>query len=234
MQQGKFELSMSDKTTVNSIVSKVEAARSHEERMLVISVDGLKNLLSDEEMALIDRVFSIDPKTYGLKTPYVGVEPVPDNLVRVNPQPYTDNGKKELTHTQFIPKPVHEAFTKMAKDLESEIGGKILIESGYRSSAYQAVVFLDILKDNGYNLQKTVKQVAIPGYSEHGTPSKLALDIQTTEGIPSEDPDKYMATPEYEWLVANAGKYGFVLSLPKDNPYGMLFEPWHWRYTPET
>ena len=36
----------------------------------------------------------------------------------------------------------------------------------------------------------------------------------------------YMSyTPAYRWLVANAGKFGFV---------NYVFEPWHWEWTGET
>jgi LAS superfamily LD-carboxypeptidase LdcB len=31
-------------------------------------------------------------------------------------------------------------------------------------------------------------------------------------------------TPAYRWLVANAGRFGFV---------NYVFEPWHWEWTGE-
>ena len=36
-------------------------------------------------------------------------------------------------------------------------------------------------------------------------------------------------TDAYKWLLANAYKYGFVISYPKQNTY-YSFEPWHWRF----
>jgi D-alanyl-D-alanine carboxypeptidase len=39
----------------------------------------------------------------------------------------------------------------------------------------------------------------------------------------------FSKTPEYEWLMQNAYKYGFIISYPKDNAY-YQFEPWHWRF----
>jgi D-alanyl-D-alanine carboxypeptidase len=39
----------------------------------------------------------------------------------------------------------------------------------------------------------------------------------------------YEKTEEYDWLVGNAYKYGFVLSYTEDNPY-YQYEPWHWRF----
>jgi hypothetical protein len=39
----------------------------------------------------------------------------------------------------------------------------------------------------------------------------------------------FAKSPAYAWLQANAHKYGFVLSYPKQNQY-YQFEPWHWRF----
>jgi len=63
------------------------------------------------------------------------------------------------------------------------------------------------------------------GYSEHqlGT----AVDFTTKElGADFSDFGK---TDAYEWLLANAHKYGFILSYPEGNKY-YVFEPWHWRF----
>ena len=37
---------------------------------------------------------------------------------------------------------------------------------------------------------------------------------------------------EYEWLINNSYKYGFILRFPKDmdNITGYTYEPWHFRY----
>jgi LAS superfamily LD-carboxypeptidase LdcB len=63
------------------------------------------------------------------------------------------------------------------------------------------------------------------GYSEHqlGT----AVDLITT-GLNGKL-DGFDNTNAYRWLVANAYRFGFVLSYPKGNDY-YVFEPWHWRF----
>lgn len=63
------------------------------------------------------------------------------------------------------------------------------------------------------------------GYSEHqlGT----AVDLITT-GI-NGTLDGFGATDEYDWLKANAYRYGFILSYPEGNE-SYIFEPWHWRF----
>lgn len=65
------------------------------------------------------------------------------------------------------------------------------------------------------------------GYSEHqlGT----AVDFTGAEGHLDES---FAQTKEFQWLVENAHKHGFVLSYPPDNEY-YVFEPWHWRFVGE-
>ncbi|MGO4780892.1 D-alanyl-D-alanine carboxypeptidase family protein, partial [Lysobacter sp. 2RAB21] len=39
-------------------------------------------------------------------------------------------------------------------------------------------------------------------------------------------------TGAFAWLREQAGGYGFVMSYPRGNPHGIVYEPWHWRYEP--
>ncbi|HEY1037040.1 MAG TPA: M15 family metallopeptidase [Candidatus Paceibacterota bacterium] len=63
------------------------------------------------------------------------------------------------------------------------------------------------------------------GYSEH----QLGTTLDFTTPTVGASYEGFDATPEFAWLTANAYKYGFVLSYPKNNKYYM-YEPWHWRY----
>ena len=69
---------------------------------------------------------------------------------------------------------------------------------------------------------------AAPGFSEHH--GGRALDI----GAPGEPPaeENFEQTPAFEWLQANAGNHCFTMSYPRDNPHGIIHEPWHWCYQP--
>ena len=42
----------------------------------------------------------------------------------------------------------------------------------------------------------------------------------------------FAETEEYQWLCANAHKYGFILRYPEDkkNITGVEFKPYHWRF----
>ena len=95
--------------------------------------------------------------------------------------------------------------------------------SGYRSHAYQLGIF-ERKRARGQSLQQILTVNAAPGFSEHH--SGLALDI----GTPGEPPAEasFERTPAFAWLQAHAGGHGFVLSYPRDNPHGIVYEPWHW------
>ncbi len=63
------------------------------------------------------------------------------------------------------------------------------------------------------------------GYSEHQLGTTVDFTTVATVGAL----DGFQVTPAYTWLLANAYKYGFVLSYPQGNAY-YVFEPWHWRF----
>lgn len=231
--KGEFIVSEHDKELIESLLTKVDEARQQNERMTVVAHEDLPSVLSADEIEVIDRVYAIEPAHYGFKGPRLAIEPLPDTLVRVEPQPYQFEGRQYYTNVQFVPEAPYSAFRKLADAMEIQIGRKLLIESSYRSNAFQAITFLSILKINRFDVPKTARRAAIPGYSEHSTPSQLALDVQTIDGLPTDEtPQDFEGTQEYEWLVANAADFDFYMSYPKNNPHGLMFEPWHWRHKP--
>ena len=63
-----------------------------------------------------------------------------------------------------------------------------------------------------------------PGYSEHHT--GRAVDIATPGSRPlTED---FESTDAFRWLQAEATGFGFAMTYPRDNPWGIIYEPWHW------
>ncbi|QDH69668.1 M15 family metallopeptidase [Marilutibacter alkalisoli] len=99
--------------------------------------------------------------------------------------------------------------------------------SGYRSHDYQLGIFERKLA-RGQTVEQILKVNAAPGYSEHH--SGLALDI----GSPGEPPaeESFEHTAAFAWLTANAAGHGFTMSYPRDNPHGIVYEPWHWCWHP--
>jgi len=37
-------------------------------------------------------------------------------------------------------------------------------------------------------------------------------------------------TETFRWLKTNAPRFNFELSFPLNNPQGISYEPWHWRF----
>ena len=100
--------------------------------------------------------------------------------------------------------------------------------SGYRSHDYQLGIF-ERKFARGQTLAQILTVNAAPGYSEHHGGD--ALDI----GAPGEPPaeESFERTAAFAWLARRAGEFGFHLSYPRDNPHGIVYEPWHWRWRAE-
>ncbi len=95
--------------------------------------------------------------------------------------------------------------------------------SAYRSFDTQAVLKSSYKVTYGAGTANQFS--ADQGYSEH----QLGTTVDLTTPKVGSTFSGFDETPEYAWLTANAYKYGFVLSYPKNNAYYM-YEPWHWRY----
>lgn len=99
----------------------------------------------------------------------------------------------------------------------------ITIVSAFRSVERQAEIVRAKLA-RGQSIDEILSVSAPPGYSEHHT--GRAVDL-TTEGVRPLEVE-FEGTAAFEWLSGNAERFGFFLSYPRQNPYGYLYEPWHW------
>jgi D-alanyl-D-alanine carboxypeptidase len=97
--------------------------------------------------------------------------------------------------------------------------------SGYRSHDYQLGIFERKLA-RGQTVADVLRVNAAPGYSEHH--SGCALDIGVADEPPAEE--TFERTGAFAWLRANAAAYGYAMSYPRDNPHGIVYEPWHWMF----
>jgi D-alanyl-D-alanine carboxypeptidase len=227
----KFQLGKSEKTLINSILKKVSNYQKKHPPAAKLDFKTLRKLLSPQEKALAHKIIKLNPKNHGFKGPLYGIMAVPKNLVVVRNQKYRQKGKTKTLPSQLVPKDVYAVFCGLNRAMKKDIAKTLLIESGYRSPAYQLIVFLYYLKFHKWNLPKVAKRVALPGYSEHGYPPRQALDFITPEGIPSDEkPLEFAKTKEYKWLLKNAKDFNFHLSYPRNNKWGVIFEPWHWSF----
>jgi D-alanyl-D-alanine carboxypeptidase len=97
--------------------------------------------------------------------------------------------------------------------------------SGYRSHDYQLGIF-ERKRARGQDVAAILQVNAAPGFSEHH--AGTALDISAPGEPPAET--SFESTPAFAWLTTHAAAHGFTMSYPRDNPHGIVYEPWHWRY----
>lgn len=102
-------------------------------------------------------------------------------------------------------------------------GIRLLIVSGFRSFEYQATLIRNKL-DSGQSIEEILAVNAAPGFSEHH--AGRSVDIATPGSRPLTE--EFEESEAFAWLGNNAADFGFSMSYPRDNPYGLIYEPWHW------
>ncbi len=222
---------------VKSLLKKLEPlikAREKMSTLATLTFDELYAPLSGDEAQFLKEFQELDAKVLNVKIPFRGMATGEEPLIKITGQRiryiHIQNGDSHEMGVQYLPQDVYEKYQDMMAAMEKDIGKRLLVESGYRSSAYQLYLFVYYLKNHAYSIRETVKFVALPGYSEHGAPAHQAIDFINEFGINGEyNTKEFEDLPEYQWLLAHASEFGFVLSYPKADQSGITYEPWHWR-----
>jgi zinc D-Ala-D-Ala carboxypeptidase len=188
------------------------------------------NQLNLFERNFAERIFDIDPKEIGFKGPRCSREK-PEKLVKIESM---NVGEKE-TGIQYCPEHSYNDYILMMVKMKKDIGKRLFIDSGYRSPGKQAYLFFYYLTTSSeYSLKENAKWIAMPGYSEHGNPFNNAIDFTSENGINGFDDNQsasnFEALSEFNWLTQNAKQFNFYLSYPKNNLFGVAYEPWHWHW----
>ena len=227
-----FPLSSKNAQVAKDIVEKLKIERQERGNKLpIVSFKHLYDVLNQDEKLFVKILLNQNPKTYGFGGPFLGIKRVPLFLKKIQGQKYTWEEKGKEIMQQYLPLRVWLAYKKLNKAMKNEIGKEVLVESGYRSPAYQVFTFLYYLVEkHKLDYEKTINLVAFPGYSQHGYPPLQAIDFTTKDGALRGEKTGFEDTSEYDWLLKNADKYHFYLSYPKNNALGIRFEPWHWHY----
>jgi D-alanyl-D-alanine carboxypeptidase len=118
------------------------------------------------------------------------------------------------------------AWTAMREAAQSA-GIEIMIVSGFRSIEDQAELFRRKLAA-GQAMETILRVNAAPGFSQHHT--GRAVDIAAPGCRPLIE--EFAATPAFDWLRANAQRFGFRMPYGKQNRFGFTYEPWHWCQLP--
>lgn len=120
-----------------------------------------------------------------------------------------------------------ERFLQMQSDARRQ--GVILVPiSGFRSINEQEYLFFSIKEQRNQVASQRAEVSAPPGYSEHHT--GYAVDIGDGNAPATNLSTNFEQTSAFRWLEANASRYSFELSFPRDNLQGISYEPWHWRF----
>ncbi|MGV0023426.1 M15 family metallopeptidase [Phormidesmis priestleyi] len=119
------------------------------------------------------------------------------------------------------------AYKQMSNAAQAE--GIILTPlSGFRSLSDQQQVFFDVKAERLQTPQQRAGVSAPPGYSEHHT--GYAIDIGDGNTPATNLSPTFDQTAAFRWLQDNAVRFNFEMSFPKNNPQGVTYEPWHWRF----
>ncbi len=207
-----------------------ELAAIPKDERTIVDFDTLMNGLNFYERDFAQRIFEIDPKQLGFKGPFYSVAR-PKDLVEI---PSVKVGNRE-TGIQFCPEHSYKDYLKMMDQMKKNIGRILFIDSGYRSPGRQAYLFFHYLTTSSkYSLIENAKWIAMPGYSQHGSPVNNAIDFCNQDGIngfsDGQKQSDFENLPENKWMLKNADKFNFYLSYPKNNQWGVAYEPWHWHW----
>jgi D-alanyl-D-alanine carboxypeptidase len=150
-------------------------------------------------------------KVYFLSENYI-----PAHLLPLDERYLLNTSRPEQVQAETMP-----FLTRMLVEAETSVG-PLKVASAYRSFKEQASVKTgySVLYGSGAN-----RFSADQGYSEHQLGTTVDLTTPTLAGLSL----KFEDDPAYQWLAANAFRFGFILSYPPDNAY-YQFEPWHWRF----
>ena len=164
------------------------------------------NLISNEDASKIDVLVN---KYHKLDENY-------------EPSDLTIIDSKYASGTQKLRKEAQIKFEEMASVMAKD-NLKIYAGSTYRSFTYQKGLYDRYVKKDGFAAAETYS--ARSGYSEHQL--GLAVDIVGGKWDYLSEKDK-----EYNYLIKNSYKYGFILRYPRGSEYitGYMFEDWHFRY----
>lgn len=145
---------------------------------------------------------------------------VPTRLAEIDEQYVYNKNKTYQIHAE-VKRPLERLLKKAASE-----GMNLLVVSSYRSFDTQSALKSNYVVTYGAGTANQFS--ADQGYSEH----QLGTTVDFTNPQVGGTFSGFSQTQEYQWLLDNAHKYGFVISYPANNSY-YQFEPWHWRFVGE-
>lgn len=142
---------------------------------------------------------------------------------------FTANGVPALYRGMQLRGVAATPLARLAAAAKSD-GLELSVLSAYRSYQEQGFIYQREVVAQGQAQAERV--VALPGHSQH----QLGTTVDFTARSVSLDlSESFGETAEGRWLMANAHRFGFVMSYPKGKEHitGYAYEPWHYRYIGE-
>jgi len=160
---------------------------------------------------------NFDPYLFFLvdKDHSLGEDYAPDDLVELKSGSYLVNRTGLMLRSKAA-----QSLEEMSAAAKAE-GLTLVASSSYRSYVYQKEVYSTWVRQLGQEAADRVS--ARPGYSQHQLGTTLDFGSITND---------FAQTREGVWLSANAWKFGWSLSYPRDFEHitGYSWESWHFRY----
>jgi zinc D-Ala-D-Ala carboxypeptidase len=123
--------------------------------------------------------------------------------------------------------PAAQAYQRMEASAKAA-GVNLQPVSAFRTVKEQNYLFFKVKEQRAQATAQRADVSAPPGHSEHHT--GYAIDVSDAARPATNLSPSFEQTPTFKWLTANAARFSFELSFPKNNLQGVSYEPWHWRY----
>ena len=107
-------------------------------------------------------------------------------------------------------------------------GISLTVLSAFRPIGLQKELFFAVKSERNQSALQRSRVSAPPGFSEHST--GYAVDLGDGRAPQANLSERFASTDAFRWLQTNAARHHFILSFPADNPQGVNYEPWHWRF----
>jgi len=198
-----------ERTTLASALASEEAKTGYFEKRIneISGTVGTLTKLATTDPELLAKY----SKVYFLNENYR-----PSALALIDTEDRSDPSRPLEIHAKVEPY-LDELMEDAADD-----GVELRIVSAYRSFGAQAALKSAYAVTYGAGANRFS---ADQGYSEH----QLGTTVDFTTPALGNSFTTFGTTPAYEWLLAHAHEYGFILSYPSGNAY-YISEPWHWRF----
>jgi hypothetical protein len=196
------------------------------------SWEDLPDLIGPAELELLALIRELDPGRFGVTVPRRSIDPIPADLRLVGHQAHHPANGVAAAVDAYLPAGTYPAVVALNRAISVDLGRPLNVRWGYRSPACQVALYVWLLVELQFDVARVGRCVLPPAYSPHCWSAHGSVDFMATgAGSLTAGFEDFSETAEYRWLTERAHEFGFVETWPRDNPAGLEFEPWDWRFT---